>query len=292
MFPCVQVDTMFIGSFVVQPFGMLVLLAGIVGWTLMMRRAHSLGFDMGEFRAACTWAVVMGAVFSHVLDELFYHPEDIARNPLSLLYVWDGLSSFGGFVGAIAGGIAWRYIGWKKRGLFSVPFLRGVPMPMLPAADVVVPCFAIAWIFGRLGCSIVHDHIGAPVPLGTPFAVAFPAVGELPAHVWGPLKVTFGTAPRYDLGLLELLFTIVLSLALIVTWRRTLAVGTRVAVVCLAYAPVRFAMDFLRDSDGDLGDRRHFALTFAQWSCVALFVFGVVVALRVRRATCVRGVLP
>ncbi len=282
MIPHVEVDTLYVGSFAVQPFGLLVLTAGVVGWNLMMHRARVVGLDVREFRAACTWAVVFGAVFSHVLDEVFYRPEDIAKNPLSLLYLWDGLSSVGGFVGAILGGLAWRSIGFETRGFFSVPFLRATPMLMLPAADVVVPCFTISWIFGRAGCSIVHDHVSNRVPLGTPFSVAFPAVGELPAHVWGPIKITLGTAPRYDLGLFELVFTIILSLALILTWRRALALGTRVAVVCLAYAPVRFTMDFLRDTDGDLGDRRHAALTFAQWSCVAMFVFGLSLVVRIR----------
>lgn len=280
MIPYVQVDAVFIGPIVLQPFGVLVLLAGVVGWNMMMTRARSLGLDMPEFRAACMWALVVGAVMSHVLDEIFYHPEDIARNPLSLLHLSDGLSSVGGLVGAAIGGIAWRHIGFEKRGKLSVPFVRKAPMPMLPAADVVVPCFAVSWIFGRLGCSIVHDHVSARVPVGTPLAVAFPALGEAPSFVAGPLKVFHGTAPRYDLGLFELVFTAVLAIALLATWRRALAVGTRVAVVCMAYAPVRFAMDFLRDTEGEIGDRRHATLTFAQWGSVALFAFGVYVAAR------------
>jgi phosphatidylglycerol:prolipoprotein diacylglycerol transferase len=284
MIPYVQVDAVAIGPFWIQPFGALVVLAGVVGWNLMMRRARALGLDMIEFRACCMWALALGAVMSHALDVVFYHPEDLARSPLTLLRLDNGLSSFGGFVGALLGGIAWRYIGWKKRGAASVPFLRRAPMPMLPFADVITPCFAISWCFGRLGCAIVHDHVSAIVPIGTPLAVSFPAPGEPAAFLLGPLRVwTHGSAPRYDLGLFELVFTMALSAALLATWNRTLAVGTRVAVVLIAYAPVRFAMDSLRDT-GSEGDLRIAALTFAQWSSVAMLVAGAAMAIRARRA--------
>jgi phosphatidylglycerol:prolipoprotein diacylglycerol transferase len=158
-------------------------------------------------------------------------------------------------------------------------------MPLLPVADVVTPCFAISWTFGRLGCSIVHDHVSAEVPVGTPLAIAAPIPGEPPSHAWGIVRVWMhGGAPRYDLGLFELVFTIALALALLATWNRVLAVGTRVAVVLIAYAPVRFAMDYLRDTTGENGDMRHATLTFAQWTSVAMLIAGIAIAFTIRGA--------
>ncbi len=43
----------------------------------------------------------------------------------------------------------------------------------------------------------------------------------------------------------------------------------------LAYAPVRFAMDFLRIRGGDGADPRYAGLTPAQWECMALFALGL-----------------
>ena len=51
-------------------------------------------------------------------------------------------------------------------------------------------------------------------------------------------------------------------------------VGSYAIATALSYAPVRFAMDFLRLPDTQGGDPRYASLTPAQWCCFALFVFG------------------
>jgi phosphatidylglycerol:prolipoprotein diacylglycerol transferase len=42
----------------------------------------------------------------------------------------------------------------------------------------------------------------------------------------------------------------------------------------VAYAPTRFALDFLRARDTREADVRYFALTPAQWLCFGLLAFG------------------
>jgi phosphatidylglycerol:prolipoprotein diacylglycerol transferase len=54
-------------------------------------------------------------------------------------------------------------------------------------------------------------------------------------------------------------------------------------VSALAYAPVRFAMDFLRIPESDGGDTRYAGLTPAQYGCVALFLYGIAMIFVVRR---------
>jgi len=102
----------------------------------------------------------------------------VLTDPLSLFRIWEGLSSFGGFTGAIIGGFLWK--------------LR-YRADILPYADVVASSFPTAWIFGRTGCSIAHDHPGLPSDAW--FAVQYPDGG------------------RFDLGLYEMLLTIPLALA-------------------------------------------------------------------------------
>jgi phosphatidylglycerol:prolipoprotein diacylglycerol transferase len=273
LIPYVEIAPLAIGPITLHPFGLMIAIACVVGWTLMMWRARALRLDVSEVRALWLWSIALGFVSAHALDEVFYHPEDIARRPLSLLFVWEGLSSLGGFAGALAGAFVWKYVRWTKTAgaSFARPALRARPMRLLPFADLVMSTFPVAWIFGRIGCAIVHDHVGARVPDGTPLAVAFPG------------------GARYDLGLLELLFTIVLSAALALTWnaRARPKTGTYVVVVSLAYAPVRFAMDFLRERESEMegADVRWGALTFAQWACALLFVFGLAMLLRLRRGS-------
>jgi phosphatidylglycerol---prolipoprotein diacylglyceryl transferase len=50
-----------------------------------------------------------------------------------------------------------------------------------------------------------------------------------------------------------------------------------VAIVSLVYAPTRFLLDFLRLPDAEGGDLRYASLTPAQWSCIGLFVLGLLV---------------
>ena len=140
---------------------------------------------------------------------------------------------------------------------------------------MILAVFPVAWIFGRSGCSTVHDHPGlllrdAKDPLHGLLTVAYPGPGD----VVPPEKSLLlnGHAPRFDLGLLELMFTCIIALAFALTWHKKLATGTYVVVVSLAYAPVRFAMDFLRitvEEDPHNADLRYgvgaIQLTPAQW---------------------------
>ncbi len=100
---------------------------------------------------------------------------------------------------------------------------------------------------------------------------------------FGPITLIYGQYPRYDLGLLELMFTVVLASAFALTWRKQLPTGTYVVAACLAYAPVRFMMDFLRIQGVPGADPRYAGFTPAQWACVGLFSFGIVMAVYVRR---------
>jgi len=69
---------------------------------------------------------------------------------------------------------------------------------ILPYADVIASAFPTAWVFGRSGCSVAHDHPGQLSDLW--FAVKYPGGG------------------RFDLGLYEMLLTIPLALAFL--WLR------------------------------------------------------------------------
>ena len=44
-----------------------------------------------------------------MLDSIFYHPDEIVATAGSLFMLWEGLSSFGGFVGGLIGIVLWKY---------------------------------------------------------------------------------------------------------------------------------------------------------------------------------------
>ncbi len=307
MIPFIHAPDLPIGPLTLHPFGLLVATGVIIGTWLATKRARQRGLDLEKLNSFITWMLVAGFTGGHMLDEIFYHPADLVKRPWSIFFLWEGLSSFGGFTGALIGIVLWKYfeaVPLLRTPFFTIPRFkrRAATMPILPFADLILSVFPVAWIFGRSGCSVVHDHLGARAPLGTPLTVAAgvpdPAKTIVIAEwfrapdakdagkidkVRHALELTFGNTPQFDLGLLEMMFTVVLALLLALTWRRKLTTGSYVAATALAYAPVRFAMDFLRATEGNTSDPRYGGFTPAQWACVALFVFGLAMVARVRQ---------
>jgi phosphatidylglycerol:prolipoprotein diacylglycerol transferase len=231
----------------IKPFGTLVALGVYVGSIVAARHARQRGLDERKMSEVIFWVVGIGFIGGHVLDAIFYHPQHIAQDPLYLFKLWDGLSSYGGFIGAITGALLWR---WSRK------------QRILPYVECVNSAFPLAWVFGRTGCATVHDHPGHLSDAW--FAVRWP----LP---------TGGVAGRFDLGLIEMVLTIPLAITFLVLWHRkpVRPVGFYSGWMCIAYAPVRFFLDFLRESDANGGDVRYAWFTPAQWACFGLFAVGL-----------------
>jgi phosphatidylglycerol:prolipoprotein diacylglycerol transferase len=275
MVPYIHVPDLHLGPVPLHPFGLLVATGVMVGTSITMRRGEKLGYDVVLLNSFITWMLFSGFVFAHILSQLFYHWDEVVSRPWSLLMLWQGLSSFGGFFGAVVGVLLWKY--WVI--IDRRPVRRPRPMPLLPFADLILSVLPIGWMFGRAGCASVHDHPGAHTTANNPFAVAYPlGPSDGPVTHIGFIDFIHGHDPRFDLGFLELLFTIVLATSFALTWRRKLPMGTYVVATSLAYAPVRFGMDFLRIPESQGGDARYAGLTPAQYGCIALFLFGCVMA--------------
>jgi phosphatidylglycerol:prolipoprotein diacylglycerol transferase len=269
--------------FGVSVWGIPVCFGGWAGYRFAERLARKRSYDLALFNSAFIWIVMTGLMLGHIIDETFYHPDVLIHRPLSLFQITNGQSSCGGFVGAAVGGVLWKYIDVKREGIRVSFARRPRPLALLPVAEILMATFPVTWVFARLGCALVHDHPGRLAPIDSWFALAWPIGPEDGViHNLGPLHYVFGSTSRYDLGLLECLLTIPLALGLAMTWRRQSTLGFYTAVVCLTYAPVRFALDFLRVTGVPEADPRYASLTFAQWFCIVMFGVGVAVAGRMR----------
>jgi len=230
-------------------FGTLVMLGIFAGACFAERRGRLTGIPPREIPAAILSAVIPGLVLAHLLALLPHEGGTADWSPRAVLEFWNGMSSFGGFAGALLG--------------LSVYYWRS-ERSWLPTADVLAQALVIGWVFGRLGCALVHDHVGRP----SEFVLA----------------VRFPNGPRHDLGLYEFLYTVVVLVpAVVVLNRRPRPPGTSVAVLALLYAPVRFLLDFLRQTDLPGADVRHCGLTVAQYGSIVLAGIGIVLAVRIRR---------
>jgi phosphatidylglycerol:prolipoprotein diacylglycerol transferase len=275
--PYIEVYDLKVGPMTYSIFGLLVAIAIFGGAELARRHARKHGEDVAAVTSLAWWVVVVGFVTAHVFDEICYHPRNLIERPWSLLFVWQGISSFGGFLGCAFGALAWKYFELKPVARFGpitlgYPVRRAVPHPILAIGENIAAVFPTAWIFGRLACALVHDHPGARASSTSPFAVAF---GPGTSTDYGLFAIHHGWAPRYDLGLLELAYTVVVAGLFALTSNRKLPAGTYSCASLLLYAPVRFALDFLRAEDEDGGDPRYFWLTPGQWAAIAMFAGGL-----------------
>jgi phosphatidylglycerol:prolipoprotein diacylglycerol transferase len=85
-----------IGPVTVKPFGVLVALSILIGYWLAIQRAKRTGLDMQIFADCLFWALAGGFLGAHLFWAFFYNPQMIKDNPLVLLKIWEGISSFGG----------------------------------------------------------------------------------------------------------------------------------------------------------------------------------------------------
>jgi phosphatidylglycerol:prolipoprotein diacylglycerol transferase len=222
----------------------LVTAAVVLGCELGFRRARRTGLDAEVMVKASLWAVGTGFVVSHMVAGILYFPKTTADDPLTLLMVWRGLSSFGGFFGGVMGAII--YLGVRK-------------VPAIPYLEAGFFGFVPVWILGRLGCTIAFDHPGLPT---TFFLGMADGAGVV----------------RHNLGLYEMLYTILITAVLYGLRHYRPFDGFHLVLIIFLYSPVRFFLDTLR-----VADRRYWGYTPGQYFSVLLLALGVWLLLRSRR---------
>jgi phosphatidylglycerol:prolipoprotein diacylglycerol transferase len=246
----------------IQSFGVIVAAGVLIGAALLRRYAEWHGISDEEIRGLTGWITVSGFIGAHVFDVLFYQWNDLQQDPILLFKVWAGISSYGGFLG---GAIGFAMYTWWKR------------LPVRLFADIAVVGLLPAFSIGRIGCTVVSDHIGAAVD---PNAWYAGLAMDYPRNLnLGGLNDFYpGTSEfikAWNLGLIEFLYLIPVNL--LILWlafrpaKRPNA-GFLVVLTGVLYSPVRFGLDFLRP---ETTDPRYLGLTFAQWA--ALLMFGVAV---------------
>jgi phosphatidylglycerol:prolipoprotein diacylglycerol transferase len=238
VFPYFEQPIFSIGPFHIAMFQILVCAAVIVGHELVVRRAAARGWDREVASSLIAWTIFLGFVGSHVFDAVLYHPQLVRENPLELFKLWGSMSSFGGIIGGLLGGW-WIARHRKLSGRQIFEFL-----------DIVAFVFPFAWIFGRSGCALAHDHVGVATTS------------------W--LGVRFPDGTKFDLGLLELLYTFAIAGIFLVLYRKPRPTGFFFGVFFVLYSPVRFVLDTLRT-----GDERYLGWTPGQYASVAGVLFGL-----------------
>ena len=161
-------------------------------------------------------------------------------------------------------------------------------LPARLMADIAIVGLLPAFSIGRIGCTVVSDHVGAavdPTKWYAFLAMDYPRYGDAVmsnsgiAHLAQLNPGTSPIIPAWNLGFIELLYLIpVNALILYLAFRRKRPpAGLLVALTGVLYAPVRFFLEYLRP---ETSDPRYLGMTFAQWS--SLLAFGAAAYLAIR----------
>ena len=228
-----------LGPLTIHPFGILIGTGIFITFIIIRQRTNRLGLNIEISEKLFLWILVASFLMAHIIDRLLYFPLVTLNDPLSLLRVWDGISSFGGFLGAALAIIIFFHI--NKIGSKRWQYL-----------DVIAYAFPFGWMFGRTGCFIAFDHPGLP----TSFILG---------------QVYSDGIVRHNLGLEEALYTILVALIFILMGRvKNRPSGFFSGLLCILYAPARFFMDFLR-----IVDTKYLGLTPAQYGSLIVLIFGI-----------------
>lgn len=297
LIPYFQVPVIQLGPLPIHGFGLLVALGFIVGGNVAIKRANRSGLDGEKINQLLSWLVVGTFIGGHVGYGLMYKPEEYFANPIEFLKVWQGLSSFGGFLVCVP---------------LSFYFFRKHKLPIWPYMDSLAIGLSMGWFLGRMGCTVAHDHPGTPSNF---FLAKYcrPVEGhtlELPnfmvdnAHTydlrWGPcaesgaavtniadqVPISFdGVIAAHDMGFYEALWSLAVFGLFLWLDRKPRKPGFYVTLLGVLYGPARFAMDYLRP---EVTDGRWFLgtpieMTPGQFWSIAFFLvalYGFVQRLR------------
>jgi phosphatidylglycerol:prolipoprotein diacylglycerol transferase len=227
------------------PFWILVAIGIALGARVTVQRGQQLGLPRSSLRQLMTAMLVAGFVAARLLYLVAERPSEQPLRWLDIIAPAGRLSSVGGFVGAV---VMLRW--WTHRR----------QLPIAPYADALAAGFPLGWLFGRLGSFMAHHHPGRLT------------------HCF--LGVHYPDGVRHDLGLDEALYAATIALLFRLLRRRVRPVGTYTTILIVTYAPMRFALDFLRTTD-----RRYFGLTLAQAGCFLLWAAAMYLATATLLAT-------
>ncbi len=212
------------------------ILAVVIGCELAYRQARRAGLETEVIVRGSLWALAAGFVLSHLASLTLYYPGTVRENPLAMLMIWQGHSSFGGFFGGVLGGLLYL----KRRGIEPTPYLEAGFFGFLPA-----------WIIARTGCTFAFDHPG----LETDFFLGMADSARV---------------IRHNLGFYEMLYTVLLTVILYGLRNFRPFDGFHLVLIIFLYSPVRFFLDTLR-----VADKRYWGFTPGQYFSVVLTVLGV-----------------
>ncbi len=213
MIPYYPEPVLHLGPLTFHAFGLLLASSVVVGGYIMIKRAHRFGVNRDLMFRVCFWALLGGLLGAHVAKQAMDYNRVFLADPFIVFKTTGGIRSLGGLIGGLLGALVYCRL------------RRLTPLEMFRMLDIMAYALPFAWMIGRLGCALAHDHRG------------------LSSHSW--IAVRFPEGPRYDLGLIEFLFLIGLSALFYGLDRKPRPVGFFFALYGMLYGAFRVWLDTL-----------------------------------------------
>jgi prolipoprotein diacylglyceryl transferase len=244
-----------LGPFPIRAYALCIIAGVIVAIWMGERRWVARGGRPGQVGDIAIWAVPFGLVggrLYHVLTDWRLYFGD-GRNPVSVLYVWQGGL---GIWGAIALGALGAYIGARR---------ARVRFP--PLADALAPGIAVAQAIGRWGNWFNQELFGKPTTLPWGLEIDPAHRQDLPVkyQAYETFHPTFLYESIWDLG--------VAGLVIWADRRFRLGHGRAFALYVAAYTAGRAWIEYLRIDPVQESDV--FGLRLNVWTSLVVFVAAV-----------------
>jgi len=246
--------TMFhIFHFPIHSYGLMLALSFLFGIWFAGKRAKKNGLDPNVL-SDVGFYIIIAAIVGARLYYVLLHFEEFSGNLTSIFNPFQGgnlgiggLVMYGGFIGAIAAGVAYFKI--KKH-------------PFLPYADAAAPTVGFGIFLTRIGCFLNGCCYGAPTH--SRLGVSFPS--NSPA---GYYEQQCHATALYPSQLMESAGGLAIALIVLVVGRKKTFAGLQFFLVGLLYSVLRFFIDFTRFYSAQ---ERLGGLSHNQIVCIAMFI--------------------
>ena len=254
-YPHIKTIALQIGPIKIYWYGIMYLLGFIAAWLLATLHAKKLNYNwnnaiISDFIFYCAVSVILGGRLGYVL---LYEFNYFLQEPLFIFKIWlGGMSFHGGLIGLIIG-------------LFL--FARKMQLPFLTISDFAVPLAPLGITLGRIGNFINSELWGRVTTL--PWGMVFPNGGPLPRH----------PSQLYE-ALAEGLF---LFITLWLYSAKPRPRGKVSALFLLLYGSVRYACEFFREPDKQIGFIAFNWLTMGQLLSIPMIIAGIAMLILLRK---------
>lgn len=237
MIPYKIFETISLGPIKIQVWGFMVALAFLFALFLGLVEAQRKKIKQNHI-LNLTFYLLLGGILGGRLSFVIVHLDFYSKNFWEIFKIWEGGMIF--------------YGGALLAFFFGFLYVRKHRLSFWQIADLVAPSLALGIFIGRIGCFLIHDHLGKIMKHPLFFGINY--FGEI----------------RHEPALYELASALLIFLVLWLIRKKIKKEGLLFIIFLLSYSGARFFIDYFRELD-----LRFFWLTGSQYLSSILFFIGL-----------------